>query len=259
MQSFFSHKYAIPATLLLVLAATLAFGAQAYKTLTAEDQWNRSMTISVSGMGEVMAVPDVADFSFSVRGEGADATIAQNESATRINAIMAFLKEQGIEEKDIKTANYSLFPKYRYEQRPCTFNFCPPGEQIADGFEVSQTITVKVRDTAKAGELLSGVGNAGATDISGLFFSIDNPDELKAQARAEAVADAKEQAKILAETLGVKIDGLIGYNENDNSMPMPYYGMGGDMMAKSEMAVTPDVPTGESTITSRVTLTYRIR
>jgi len=257
MQSFFSNKYAIPATLLLIVAATAAFGAHAYKSLT-NDQWGGPTTISVYGTSEVMAIPDVAQFSFSVRAEGETATVAQEASATSINAVMAFLEQSGVEERDIKTQGYNLFPKYRYEQRPCTPTSCPPGESIQDGFEVSQTIVVKVRDTSTAGELLSGVGEAGATDISGLNFSIDDNDALKMQAREEAIMEAKEQAKTLAGTLGVRLGKMVSYYEDDSSVPMPY-GMGGDMMMREQAAAAPSIPTGESIVKSRVTLVYEIK
>jgi uncharacterized protein YggE len=259
MQSFFSHKYAIFITLLLMVTATITLAAIAYRTITAKDQWNSPTIISVTGTSEVMAVPDVAQFSFSVRAEGKDATTAQSQSAERINAVMAFLKEQGIEEKDIKTTNYNLFPKYRYEQKPCTFNFCPPGESIPDGFEVSQTVTIKVRDTAAAGTLLTGVGEAGATDISGLTFTIDDTDALKAQARSEAITDARAQAEALAKSLGMKLGRMMSYYEEEPNRPSPMYGMGGDMMMRAEMAVTPDVPVGESAVTSRVSLSYELK
>ncbi|MFN3188172.1 MAG: SIMPL domain-containing protein [Candidatus Paceibacteria bacterium] len=258
MQSFFLHKYAIPATLLLVAAAIFALGANAYKSITSTDPWDGPTTISVSGTSEVMAVPDVAQFSFSVRAEGDTATVAQTASAESINAIMTFLSAQGVEERDIKTQGYNLFPRYRYEQRPCTTNFCPPGESIQDGFEVSQTITVKVRNTDNAGTLLSGVGEAGATDISSLSFSIDDTDNLKIQARNEAIADAKQQAESLAEVLGVRLVRMVNYYEDDQSY-VPYYGMGGDMRMQSEAAMAPSVPMGESTVKSKVTLMYEIK
>lgn len=257
MQSFFAHRYAVPATLLLIIAAIVALGANAYQSLTTEDVWDGPTTISVSGTSEVVAVPDVAQFSFSVRAEGETASVAQDASATSINAVMAFLAENGVEENDIKTEGYNLFPKYRYEQGLCTTNFCPPGESIPDGFEVSQMMTVKVRDTENAGTLLSGVGEAGATDISGLNFSIDDTDGLKMQARTEAITDAKEQAVALADALGVELGKMVSYYEEDMATPY-YYGMGGDMKAQSEAAVIPDVPVGESTVASKVNLVYEI-
>lgn len=259
MQSFFENKYAIPTTLLLMLAGAVALGSSAYQTLVVKESWQGPTTISVSGTSDVVAIPDIAQFSFSVRAEGDTASVAQESSAESINSIMSFLDENGIDEKDIKTERYNLFPKYRYEQRPCTVNFCPPGESVQDGFEVSQTIKVKVRDTKNAGTLLSGVGELGATDISGLSFSVDDTDKLKQQAREEAISKAKEQAQKLADALGVDLGRMVSYYEEDPASTPYYYGMGGDMMAKSEAAVTPSIPTGESTVTSKVNLVYEIK
>jgi uncharacterized protein YggE len=257
MQTFFNHRYTTPALLAMVVAATVAFGAFAYNSFT---KWNGPNTIMVTGTSEIMVVPDVAEFSFSVRGEGTDATTAQSASAEKINAITTYLRESEIAENDIKTTNYNLMPKYRYEQPVCTRTFCPPGEQVPDGFEVFQTITVKVRDTAKAGDLLAGVGERGATDISGLTFTVDDMDAARDQARDEAIKEAKAKAEALADSLGVRLGKLVGFYEDEQpGMPVPYYGMGGDMMARSEMAIAPDIPTGENTVTSRVSLTYQIK
>lgn len=257
MQQFFSHKYAVPATLLLILSATVAFGVNAYKNFTVKEVWEGPTIISVSGYSEVMAVPDVAQFNFSVMAKGDTAAIAGEASAKKINVIMTFLKESGVEEKDIKTQGYNLFPKYRYEQRPCSMDYCPPAESIQDGFEVSQTITVKVRNTEMAGDLLSGVGQAGATNMSGLEFSIDDTNALKQQAREEAIGKAKAEAKALATALGVHLGKMTNYYE-DESSPMPYYAMGGDRMKSEVVNVAPDVPTGENSIISNVHLSYEI-
>ncbi len=219
-------------------------------------------TISVTGEGEVSAIPDIGTFSFSVEAEGKDATTAQNESATKMNAVLAYLKEKGVEDKDVKTENYNLYPKYKYEQRPCPVGSYCPGEQVQDGFTVSQTVTVKVRQLEASGELISGVGEKGATNISGLSFTIDDSTALEDEARIAAIKDAKAKAKELAEQLGVKLEKMVGYyEENGGGYPVPYYGLGGDMMAKAEMeqSVAPDMPTGENVTKSRVTLTYQVK
>ncbi len=218
-------------------------------------------TISVTGEAEVTAIPDIGSFSFSVEAEGADAKEAQTESATKMNAIIAYLTGEGIEEKDIKTENYNLYPKYRYESQPCPAGSYCPGEQVQDGFTVSQTVTVKVRDVDTAGEIISGVGEKGATNISGLTFTIDDTTVLEDQARDKAIVDAKAKAKILAKQLDVRLGKMVGYYEEEGGYPAPYYGMGGDMMVKAEMqqSVAPDMPVGENTTKSRVTLTYQVR
>lgn len=260
--SFFSSKENRILGTVVMVAAIVALGAYAYQAITQAENWGMGpTTISVAGTGEVVAVPDIAQFFFSVRGEGVDAATAQEASGNSINAIMTYLEEQGIEDRDIKTQGYNMYPRYRYEERPCAFgSYCPPGEQIADGFEVTQTITVKVRETDKAGALLAGVGERGATDISGLNFTIDDEDALKAQARTAAIEDAKAQAEVLAESLGVKLVKMISYYEDQPYSPSPYYGMEGDMAMRSEAAfVGAEIPMGESTIISNVNLTYEIK
>lgn len=247
---------------LLLIGGVLALASYAYVTVNQYSQWGGPTTINVSGKGEVMAKPDIAQFSFSVRGDGADATAAQAKSAEVINNTTNYLKENGVEEKDIKTEGYNMNPKYKYETRPCLYgSYCPPGEQIPDGFEVYQTITVKVRDIDKAGTLLAGIGDKGATDISGLNFTVDDADALTDEARKLAIEDAQAQAEILADNLGVRIVKMMSYYEDT---PMPMYGYGGEMRdmamsAKAEMAPTPSIPTGENKTVSNVTITYEVK
>ncbi len=261
MNGFFSTKLNRALGALALIGLAVAFLSYAYVTIKNSSGWVGPITITIVGNGEVTAVPDIATFSFSVRAEGADANEAQAKSAESMNTILAYLKEQGVEEKDVKTTGYNLMPKYTYPTRPCLMgSYCPPSEPVQDGFEVSQTVTVKVRKTDTAGTLLSGVGAKGATDISSLGFTIDDEEKYKADARKLAIEDAKNQAAVLAEQLGVKLGDMTGYYEESGYNPMPFYGMGGDMMsAKAEMAPAPDVPAGENTISSRVNLTYEVK
>lgn len=248
------------AALVLII---VALGAYAYYTMQqARFMYSGPTTISVTGEGEVVAVPDIAKFSFSVTEKGADAKATQSAAATKVNALVEALKAAGIEEKDIKTEYYNLYPVYKYEEAICPMGvyYCPGGEQVEDGYEVSQTLSVKVRDLNKSGELLSLVGSNGATNISSLEFTIDDATTLKDEARAEAIADARAKAEVLAKDLGVRLDKMVGYYENER-YPTPYYGgMGGDMMAKEAMvSVAPSVPVGENTTTSQVTITYQVK
>lgn len=220
-----------------------------------------SNTISVSGMGEVFAVPDRATFSVTVRDEAKEAANAQDKATEKSNDIIAYLKGAGVEEKDIKTVSYNVNPKYEYSQGVCTPTSCPPSKQTLVGFEVYQMLEVKVQDPKKAGELLSGVGGKGASEVSGLSFTIEDEDQLKADARKEAIADAKTKADELANQLGVKVVRIVGFYE-DSGGYMPYaYGKGGvamDMAATRE-AMPPEIPAGENKIVSNVNITYEIR
>jgi uncharacterized protein len=240
--------------------ASVALISYSYKALFTSDAWETN-TISVSGEAERTMIPDVATFTLSVRAEGAEVSVVQTEVAEIHNEIVAFLKEKGVAETDIKTITYNVSPRYQYEQAMCTPMFCPPGKTVQDGFEVLQSLEVKVRQTEQAGELLAGVGSFGATDISGLTFTIDDKSKILAEAREAAILDAREKANVLAGALGVRLVRLVGFYEEDGGMPMAYYGMGGDAMTRSsmEMAIAPDIQLGESVVKSRVTVTYRIK
>jgi len=205
-----------------------------------------------------MAVPDIAQFSFSVEASADDATAAQSASAEAINDIMSYLRAEGIAEADIKTQYYNLYPKYRYDNEPCLGRVCPPSQPIEDGFSVTQSIAVKVRDTSTAGSLIAGVGERGATDISSISFTIDDTEALKAEARSQAVANAKTKAEALASDLGVRLGKIVSYYEDDHTA-YPQYGMGGDMMMRSEAMTVPEMPVGESAVTSRVNLVFEIK
>lgn len=215
--------------------------------------------ITVSGEGEAFAVPDIASFSFSVSQDAKTVAEAQSGVTGKMDAIIEALKKSGVEEKDIKTSDYSVFPKYVYNQTPCTINYCPPSRQTQDGYTATHSVTVKVRDTEKAGEALALAGDKGATNLSGVSFTVDDQDAVIAEARAEAIADAKEKAQKLSKELGVKIVRVMGYSDNMGGGPMPYYareGMGGDMAVAQK---APTLPVGENKVTVNVSVTYEIR
>lgn len=224
-----------------------------------------SNTISVSGEGEVFAIPDTATFSVTVNETAKDVETAQTAATKKSNDIIAYLKGQGIDEKDIQTTDYSVNPKYDYQTAACpaatggTMVYCPPGKQVLTGYEVSQTLTVKVRDTSKAGTLLSGVGSRGASSVSGLSFTVADQDLLEAQARDKAVADARSKADALAKSLGVTIVRVVGFNENNN-YPVYYAKATASFAADGAGAApAPQVPVGQNKITSDVSVTYEIR
>lgn len=215
-------------------------------------------TISVQGEGEVFAVPDMATFSFSVIKEG-DTVEEVQEAATEVaNEAIEYLKENGVEEKDIKTVGYNIYPRYEYSERVCITFPCHTGERRLVGFEISQTTEVKVRDTAKAGELLSGIGSFGVENISGLSFTIEDEDELLREARQQALADAKTKAEQLAEDLDVRIVRVVNFNEYGSGMYARFESAQSDA-AYGGTAGVPKIAPGENRITSQVNITYEIR
>jgi hypothetical protein len=245
------------------IAATIALIAYTYFAFTQAQQIdNYPVSITVDGKGEIFAKPDVATFNFTVTAKEVDASTAQASAATTMDAIVKYLTGKGVEEKDIKTTGFYMNPRYEYpETGPCTQWGCPPqGEPKMIGFEVTQSVDVKVRNTADAGMLIAGVSENGATNVGGLSFTIDDEESLKSQAREVAIADAKVKAEELANKLGVRIVRMTGYWEDQGGMP--YYGGGGgygmDMAMSKESSVPAVIPQGESTIVSNVHITYEI-
>ena len=259
------HNSSVRSLVMVVLImASIALGAYAYTTIReAKYLHGGPATISVNGKGEVVARPDIATFSFSVIAEADDAGSAQEKSATSVNSIIDYLKKQGIEDKDIKTLYYNLNPRYEYLESICNINgYCPPGERVLKGYEVNQTIEVKVRTVDNAGSLISGVGTLGATNVSSLQFTIDDEEVLIAQAREKAIKDAREQAEKLASDLGVHIVRIVGFGDSSGGRggAYPMYTQAESFGASDTKAATPPaVPSGENTFTSNVNITYEIR
>ena len=219
-------------------------------------------TISVSGSGEISAVPDTASFSVTVQETAKEVKTAQDAATKKGNDIIVFLKSSGVDPKDIQASDYSIYPQYEYSNTACTSGYCPPGRQVLTGYQVSETITVKVRDTSKAGDLLSGVGSRGASSVGGLSFELNKDDQTakEAEARGKAIDDARAKADELARQLGVTVVRVVGFSENGN-YPIYYAkAMGGAMsMDSAATPPSPEIPTGQNKITSNVTITYEIR
>jgi uncharacterized protein YggE len=221
-------------------------------------------TIMVSGTGEAYAIPDIASFNFSVTELGDTVKQAQEKLDQKINKALSAIKEAGIAEKDIKTLSYNVYPKYEWEQKYCAQMIgvtCAPGKNVLKGYEVSQTILIKVRDTEKVGDLVTKVGAVGISNISGVEFTVDDRDKYVAEARMEAIAKAKEKAKVLAKELGVSLGKMLYYNDN-SVYPMYADAKGGGMMADSaSMApmMKAELPTGETKITADISITYELK
>lgn len=218
--------------------------------------------ISVNGKGEAVSIPDIATFSFSVTETAKTVAEAQTKATERTNNALAAVKAGGVAEKDIKTLSYSINPHYEYNQGVCTAYGCPNGKQVLIGYDVSQTIQVKVRDLSKAGTLFDSIGSVGVQNVNGLAFSIDDMDSVKAVARAQAIAQAKEKAQKIAKDLGVSLVRITSFYDSSDDVIYPYardaaLGMGGESM--NVKAVAPQIPTGEQKITANVTISYEIR
>lgn len=210
-------------------------------------------TISVSGTGTVYVKPDLAQANFSVVTEDQTVAEALRQNTAKMNAVISAMKEAGIEDKDIKTTVFNIYPRYEWPDNGDYF----PGERVLVGYEVTQSIEVKIRNLEKAGEILQKAADAGANETVNLQFTVENQDEVKSQARAEAIKKSKDKAKELSRQLGIKLGKIMYFDEQG---AQPYYfstdksmGMGGDG------APSPQIQTGENKIEVTVSITYEIR
>ena len=239
-----------PPLWLPVLVALIASGAYiAGKYIETRD--TTPLTITVQGEGKVIATPDIASLNFGVNtGRQHTAEDAMEDLSEKMNAVIAAVKEKGIEEKDIATQHLSLRPSYDWKE----------GERIDRGFEASQNLTVKVRDVDNIGEVLTAAASAGANQAGGVNFTIDDPELLQVEAREEALKKGKEKAQMLSEQLGKTLGKLKGFSEGgvqpvySRAVMMDEavgYGGGGG-------APVP-VPAGEQEVRVSVTMTYELR
>lgn len=224
-------------------------------------------TISVSGDADVYASPDIANISFTVLEEALKVSDAQTKVSTKIATALASVRKLGVDDKDIKTENYSSNPKYEWQEGkkavcPNTGVYCPPpqpGRQVIVGFEVSQSVSIKVRNLDIVNNLVQGLANAQITEMQGPNFAIDKEDDLKAEARKEAIKKAEEKAEVLAKDLGVTLVRIVSFSEN-NGGPIYYRAMMSEAkVGLGGAAPAPELPSGQTKITSNVTVTYEIR
>lgn len=249
-----SVRWAVTAALSLLALFLLAETAQVLNHL-GEVNTSNLATITVNGTGKASAPPTVATVSFTVEHTAAKVSDAQDASTKQTNDALAALKKLGIADADIQTSGYNVSPQY--ETQPCAPNRpCPVNTTVVTGYQVAQTVTVKVRDTSKAGDVLGALGQLNVQNVSGPNFAIDDPSGVQAEARGKAIADAKAKAQALAKQLGVSLGRVVGFSEN--SGPIPYaYGLGG-AADKAVAAVAPSIPTGTNETDANVSVTYEI-
>ncbi len=225
-------------------------------------------SFAVTGEGKAVGIPDVAEFSFTVLTEGGkDIAALRKTNDEKSNKAIEFLKKEGVESADIKTASYNLSP--RYQNSTCGYSaeagrqVCPPPEIV--GYSISNTVEVKMRKEMfnKVGTVLSGVVSAGANTVSQLSFTMDDPTEVENEARAMAITKAEAKAKAIAKAGGFSVGRLLDISEGGFT---PYYreslydldskvmNMAGGVAASPAPTIEP----GSRDVVVSVTLRYEI-
>ncbi len=232
----------------MVLLAALALSACGPVAATSA---GTPRTLSVSGSGQISLTPDIAYIYVGVHTENPSASDAMAENNRRTQEMIDALKEAGVDEKDIRTTNFSIWPMDRYD--PDTN--LPTGQKV---YSVDNTVYVTVRDLAKLGDLLDTLVTAGANTINSISFDVADKTAAIKQARAAAVKNGKEQAQELAGEAGVTLGEItsISFYEGSSSPVLDGYGKGG---GGAEAAIAVPIQPGQVTLTVTVSMTYEIK
>ena len=204
--------------------------------------------IRVRGSGEVAVVPDIAYINIGVHSEAEDVSSALEANNTQATELTEALKAEGIEEKDIQTANFNVYPQTRYDNM---------GQPVGTSYVVDNTVYVTVRDLANLGKMLDTAISAGANNIYGISFDIADKETVLAQARELAIKDAEAKAQSVAEVAGVTLGQILSIDVSTPTYNQPYfgYGMGG---GASRVETSVPVSAGQIVVSYTATLNYAI-
>lgn len=206
--------------------------------------------IVVSGEGEATITPDIALLSLSVMREAKTARAALDADNDAMAAVIAAMRSTGIGERDLQTAGIQINPRYNYTDKP-------DGGQEAEliAYQVTNTLSVRVRDIDKTGEVLDKAVSLGVNQGGGITFSNENPAAALNEARRKAVADAIAKAKTLADAAGVAVGRVLEITDQaPASVPMP-------INAKAFDAARAAVPVqaGENAYRAQVNVTFELK
>jgi uncharacterized protein len=228
-----------------LFAGALAMSAQA-QTVPGYAIPADATVLTVTAQGEASAVPDIASLSVGVLTEAPDGNTALRDNATRMNRVMTAIRGAGVAERDVKTSGVHLSPQYAYQ---------PQQTPRITGYQASNTVTIKVREIAKLGGVLDALAGAGANQIHGPTFEIDQPEPLYQQARRSAVDQARARAATYAEALGLNVRRVVALNEGGGYRPQPMLAMA--RMAADTAEVTPVAP-GENTVSVQIEVVFEL-
>jgi uncharacterized protein YggE len=235
----------VVAGLLAVLLIVLIV-SQVYNVQSKTKEVNDKHIITISAEGKVIAKPDLVTVSAGVQTNGDTAVNAQADNTKKMNAVISYIKNKvGIKDEDVSTQNYSIYQNYLN------------GSSTPSGYVVNQTLVIKLHDLNKASDLLAGLTQNGINQVQSVDYSINDPDNVREQAREMALSNAKDKASKLANAAGVKLGQLVSFSENTNpGGPIIYdakaSGMGGG-------GASPQLEPGTQEVTADISVTYEIK
>lgn len=244
-KSFYGILTAVSIVLIVYLGANALKAIAEYRQVGYEPRGRDTFT--VQGEGKISAKPTLAEVDLGLYSEGQDVGRVQDNNSTKVNGIVAAMKQMGIADADIQTSNYHIGPKLEW----------PGGVQVVTGYIVSQNLKIKIRDLDKVGTVLAKAGDLGANQVNGVRFTIDDPTELRQQARTKAIEDAKKKAQELADAMGVRVVKVVTFSESSGGTTPPILYRA--MEDASLKAAVPDIQSGSLDVETNVSVTFEIR
>jgi uncharacterized protein YggE len=232
-----------------LLSTAAAPAALAQAAPPAAESMFRATTLNLAAYGETKVAPDMATITLGVMTEGQTAQAAMQANAQRMQGVMAALRRGGVPERDIQTSNLSLQPQYQYGENQ------PPR---LTGYQASNQVTITVRDLANLGRAVDAAVNAGANQVHGISFGLNDPTRAENAAREMAVRALAEKAELYARATGHRVVRLVTLSEGAASYPVPPpMPMAAMASFRKEMADTAVSP-GEMKVRVDVTGLYEI-
>ncbi len=230
----------------LLALLPLIFALGIFGTVRADENPPKQRTIQVTGEGKVTAVPDQAELDFEVQEEGSNLEEVTAKVNEKMGAIFEAVKSFGISDKDFKTIQYDIQPKYKYDN----------GESQRVGFTVSNRIQVVLKKIDQAGKLMDAVTEAGATQVQGPSFGFSDPAQLQIEALKKAVEDAHAKAEALAEASGAELGKVFSITQTGSALPVrPMAFRANGAMGSAEVPIAK----GENDVTAEVEVVYFLR
>lgn len=233
---------------LITLVLVTVISGLPNKTLAdSKDDTNATKrTLNVTGQGKVEASPDIAYITLGVVTEHKDAGTAQDDNRQKMSSIILAIKSLGVKDDDIKTTNYSIYPRYNYIKET--------GERHIIGYTVNNSVQVTIRDISKVGKIIDMASKNGVNTSGGITFGLSDYEKYYNEALRNAVETAKRKAETMAGALGITLGVPVSVSESGGYHPPVYYdhhmkvGMG-------EAASTP-IQAGTLRVTANVSMTY---
>jgi len=248
----FIHKLFMTFFGVLLVYIIVWFGASIRNELREYDFIGRAetleRTITIEAEGRATAKPDIAKTSMGVVSQGDTVEDAQTENTARMNALLTGLRGLGIEKADIQTQNYNIYPRYDYTDE---------GRE-ARGFEVSQNVTIKIRDLDIANSVFALAGKVGANSVGGLDFTLDDRQVYVDAARENALQKVGKKADALARSLGVDLGDVVGYDEFEGGFKGPFL-EARSLSFDSAVGGAPEIEAGSTDVRLNVSVTFMIR